>query len=58
MPKLIQGGSMQEQELTPTPWPFKYINGHQTPQSEALMADKGQHRPSPFDLNDIEEALL
>jgi hypothetical protein len=58
MSKPIQGGAMQSQQLTPNPWPFKYVNGHQTPQSKALMADKGQHRSTPFDLNDIEEALL
>jgi len=40
-------------------WPFKYINGEQTPESEALEADKGQHKPSPTNnLDDMEEALL
>lgn len=39
-------------------WPFKYINGEQTPESEALEADKGQHRPTEFDLNQYEDALL
>ena len=47
-------------------WPFKYINGDQTPESEALQrsveADKGQHKPSgamtPFDLNQFEDAPL
>ena len=39
-------------------WPFKYINGEQTPESEALEADKGQHKPIPNNLDDMEEALL
>lgn len=57
---------MQDQQVTSTQWPFKYVNGHQTPQSKALMAlragqsDKGQHKPSgaitPKDLTDIEDA--
>lgn len=49
---------MQDQELTPSPWPFKYVNGQQTPQSVALQDDKVQHRPTPFNLNDIEDALI
>jgi hypothetical protein len=49
---------MQDQQLTPNPWPFKYVNGHQTPQSEALMADKGQHKPTPLNLDDIAEAFV
>lgn len=44
--------------LTPTPWPFKTINGQQTEDSKALKSDKGQHRPTPINLNDIEDALL
>ena len=44
--------------LTPTPWPFPSVNGQQTPQSKALQSDKGQHKPTPKDLNDIEDALL
>jgi len=43
-------------------WPFKYINGDQTPESEALQrsveADKGQHQSTPFDLNQFEDAPL
>ena len=39
-------------------WPFPSVNGQQTPASLALMADKGQHRPTPINLDDIEEALL
>lgn len=49
---------MQDQTVIPTPWPFKYVNGHQTPQSKALQSDKGQHQPTPINLNDIEDALL
>ncbi len=41
-----------------TMWPFPFVNGQQTPQSVALQDDKVQHKPTPFDLNDIEEALL
>ena len=40
------------------PWPFKYINGEQTPESKALETDKGQHKPVPFDLNQFEDAPL
>ena len=39
-------------------WPFKYINGEQTPESEALEADKGQHQSTPFDLTQFEDAPL
>lgn len=39
-------------------WPFKYINGEQTPESKALEADKNQHQSTPFDLNQCEDALL
>ena len=39
-------------------WPFPSVNGQQTPASVALMADKGQHKPTPKDLSDIEDALL
>ena len=39
-------------------WPFKTVNGQQTPQSKALQSDKGQHKPMPKDLTDIEDALL
>lgn len=39
-------------------WPFPSVNGQQTPQSLALKSDKGQHKPTPKDLHDIEDALL
>ena len=39
-------------------WPFPSVNGQQTPESLALMADKGQHKPTPKDLSDIEDALV
>ena len=43
-------------------WPFKYINGEQTPESEALQrsaeADKDQHKATEFDLNQFEDAPL
>ena len=39
-------------------WPFPSVNGQQTPQSLALKSDKGLHKPTPKDLNDIEDALL
>ena len=47
---------MQDQQVTSTQWPFKYVNGHQTPQSKALQSDKGQHKPASKDLTDIEDA--
>ena len=37
-------------------WPFPSVNGQQTEASKALMSDKGQHRPTPINLNDIEDA--
>ena len=39
-------------------WPFPSFNGQQTEASKALQSDKGQHQPTPKDLNDIEDALL
>lgn len=39
-------------------WPFKYINGEQTPESKALEDDRDQHKPNPDNLDDMEEALL
>ena len=39
-------------------WPFPSVNGQQTAQSKELQSDKGQHKPTPKDLNDIEDALL
>jgi hypothetical protein len=39
-------------------WPFPFVNGQQTEQSKALQADKSQHRPTPINLDDIEEALV
>ena len=46
---------MQESLIT---WPFKYINGQQTDQSRALELDKQAHKPVPFDISTIEDALL
>ena len=39
-------------------WPFPSVNGQQTLQSLALQSDKGQHKPTPINLTDIEDALL
>lgn len=39
-------------------WPYKSVNGQQTEASKALQSAKGQHKPTPKDLNDIEDALL
>lgn len=39
-------------------WPFPSINGQQTEQSRDLMLDKSQHKPVPFDISTVEEALL
>lgn len=50
--------TMLYRETVPSPWPFKYINGQQTPESEALEADKGQHKVSEYDLNQCEDAPL
>lgn len=40
------------------PWPFPTVNGQQTPQSKALQSNKALHKPTPINLNDIEDALL
>lgn len=39
-------------------WPFPSVNGHQTPQSMALMLDKSQHKPTQFDISTVEESPL
>ena len=39
-------------------WPFKYVNGVQTPQSASLELDKKAHKPTQFDLSTTEDALL
>ena len=39
-------------------WPFKYVNGVQTPQSESLELDKKAHKPTQFDLSTTDEALI
>lgn len=39
-------------------WPFKYVNGAQTAQSEALERDKKQHKRAKMDVSDFEDALL
>jgi hypothetical protein len=41
-------------------WPFPSVNGQQTPESKALQADKGQHKPTKqtIDLNQFKEALI
>ena len=54
---------MQNQIVTYTPdgrvvWPFPSINGQQTPQSRALQSNKALHKPTPVNLDDIEDALL
>ena len=37
-------------------WPFKYINGLQTPESKALEGDKSQHKPEQPNIDDMEES--
>lgn len=44
--------------LTWTNWPFKYINGEQTPESKTLELDKQAHKPVPFNPATCEDALL
>lgn len=39
-------------------WPFKYVNGTQTAQSEALEGDKRAHKAAKMDISDFEESLL
>lgn len=49
---------MQNKRLKPTPWPFKYVNGQQTPQSKALQDTKALHRPEKPRLVGVPDALL
>ena len=44
--------------LADSVWPFKYVNGSQTAQSEALERDKKAHKPVQFDISNTEDALL
>ena len=53
-----QGYTLAEAVAMVDLWPFPTVNGQQTPQSKELKSDKGQHKPTPKDLNDIEDALL
>ena len=39
-------------------WPFKYVNGSQTAQSEALERDKRAHKSATMDVSDFEDAPL
>lgn len=40
-------------------WPFKYVNGEQTPQSSALEANKAAHKDPKFNpATCTDEALL
>lgn len=39
-------------------WPFKYVNGEQTPDSKALEANKAAHPEPKFDPNTCEESPL
>jgi hypothetical protein len=39
-------------------WPFKYINGEQTPESKALEDNKALHPEPKFNPSTCEEALL
>jgi hypothetical protein len=49
---------MNIQTIETTPWPFKYVNGHQTPQSKALQDTKALHRPEKPSLAGVPDALL
>lgn len=53
-----QGKTLAEAVSMADQWPFKTINGVQTPQSLALQSDKGQHKPTEFNLNQCEDALV
>ena len=39
-------------------WPFKYVNGEQTPQSRALEANKAAHKGPKFDPNTCTDSAL
>ena len=39
-------------------WPFKYLNGEQTPESRALEDNKAAHKDPKFNPNTCEESPL
>ena len=53
-----QGKPLSEALAMADNWPFKYVNGSQTAQSETLERDKKQHKRAKMDVSDIEESLL
>ena len=53
-----QGKPLSEALTIADNWPFKYVNGVQTPQSKSLELDKKAHKPTQFDLSTTEDALL
>lgn len=53
-----QGKTLAEAVSMADQWPFPYVNGQQTDQSQALMLDKSLHKPTQFDLSNIEESPL
>ena len=58
-PRKQQGKPLSEAlTLADSVWPFKYVNGSQTAQSEALERDKKQHKRAKMDVSDFEDALI
>lgn len=53
-----QGKPLEEALTMADNWPFKHVNGVQTPQSASLELDKKAHKPTQFDLSTTAEALL
>ena len=57
-PRKQQGKPLSEALAMADNWPFKYVNGAQTAQSETLERAKDQHKRAKIDLSDIEESIL
>lgn len=53
-----QGKTLAESVSMADQWPFKTVNGVQTPQSLALQSDKSLHRSTPCNLEQYEDAPL
>ena len=53
-----QGKPLSEALTIADNWPFKYVNGSQTAQSEALERDKRAHKSATMDVSDFEDAPL
>lgn len=49
---------MSNQQATPNVWPFAFINGERTKESQELLDGKHYKTKELLDTNDYEEALF